>query len=453
MKTKTAKSDNKLKFSLAVVIILIVILFAVNWIVGNIMENKLAQNIEKSLKELEQPINFSYQQLDVNPIFAQASFKNGKLQLENSRNPINIQWDQAVYKSSYADLLNLMSEENFRIDKIHALKTNFDNLKISGAVQEAEYFDYLFTFSELKLDFNGKLSRQELKEKPSQILAHNQNLELSFKDFELDFPSLFDKILINSNLQEKLLNLDEVNLNVDYTADNKNIKIKEVVNSSYSSGKLTGNIKLLGTNVKEITGMRLDLESTGQFDAKNLKWGLSDQTGKYTIDKLYGKSEFELEREVNFDNYVKGESIMLGESDYDFNLEGLKMQFAGRLKEKLSANPLVMMSGININEIMVNNFNMSYQTNNQEMKIEKAKLDSSLVDAEGAADLELNNQYPDLSKINTLELKLSDFKGNLRKIFEGLEKRMGISLPREGDAVVLEVKGTFANPRVKGVHY
>ena len=93
MKTKTEKSDGKLKIALSLVVVLMVILFAVNWIVGNIMEKQLAKNIEKSLKELEQPINFSYKKLDVNPIFAQASFKNGELQFEDSRTQINIQWE------------------------------------------------------------------------------------------------------------------------------------------------------------------------------------------------------------------------------------------------------------------------------------------------------------------------------------------------------------------------
>jgi hypothetical protein len=30
---------------------------------------------------------------------------------------------------------------------------------------------------------------------------------------------------------------------------------------------------------------------------------------------------------------------------------------------------------------------------------------------------------------------------------------MGVSLPRDGDAIVLEMKGTFAQPQIKGLHY
>jgi hypothetical protein len=112
-----------------------------------------------------------------------------------------------------------------------------------------------------------------------------------------------------------------------------------------------------------------------------------------------------------------------------------------------------MRTGIDINQIMINSLNLNYQTSDQQIKIEQGKLDSSLVDANIRADLKLNDQYPNLSKINDFKVELSNFTGNLRNLFETMETRMGVSLPRDGDAIVLEMKGTFAQPQIKGLHY
>ncbi|MGM0501188.1 MAG: hypothetical protein ACQERJ_01540 [Bacillota bacterium] len=453
METEKAKSNSKFKLWLGLAAAVMVLLFAANLIIGNMLEKELAQNIEQKLKKIEQPIDFTYESLNVNPLFAQITFKEGLVKLDDPGSKMDIKWDKSVYQVSYADLFNLINEPEFKIDKVQSLDTKFDDLEITGMVNGKEKFDYLFSFSDLGIKFNGDLSRQTLKKNPQNFLKHNQNLELSFSDFEMDLPRLFNKILINSNLQEKLFKLGEVNLILDYTADNKNIKIEETVDSSYSSGNLAGDIKLLGENVENITGMRLDLQSKGDFEINNLKWGLAEKTGKYTIKKISGNSEFEIDREINFADHVKGDNMFFGNAKYDFNLEGLKIQTAGNLKQKLSANPFVMMSGINISEILLNNLNFIYQITNKEMRIKEAKLDSSVVDADGIATLELNNQYPNLSKINNFEVKLSDFKGNLRTLFEGIESNMGVYLPREGDAVVLKMKGTFANPQIKGVHY
>lgn len=453
MKPETQQSNNKVKIILGVVVFLIAALLIANWIVGNILEKKLAKNINKSLEEMEPKLDFDYENLQVNPMLAQASFKEGQVKYNEGPGVINFKWDKSVYQGSYADLFNLISENPAAIQELHKAKTDFNNLEITGELKAPNSFDFMFSFAELNLDFKGKLVREELKQAPEKFLQHNQQLTFTLSEFEMDFPKLFDQILINSNLQKKLLNLSKVDITLDYTADDKVIEVKETVDSSHSSGELAGDIKLLGTDVSNINGMKLDLESKGQFEVTNLKWGRANQTGKYTIDKLYGKSEFEIDRQVNFVDYVEKENMILGESSYEVSLEGLKAQFAGSLKQNLTANPLVRMAGINTSQIMVNNLNLIYQTNKRQIRVEKGKLNSSLVDADLKAELKLNNQYPSLSQINNFKVKLSDFKGNLRRLFEGMESRMGVSLPREGDAIVLEMKGTFDQPQIRGVHY
>ncbi|MBM7555442.1 hypothetical protein [Halanaerobacter jeridensis] len=453
MKTGTQESTSKVKLVLGLAVVLIVLLLMANWIVGNIMEKRLAENIDKSLQDEAPKLNFDYKKIAVNPMLAQVTFKDGTVKYNDGEVLSNFKWDKSVYKGSYADLFNLVNNQPDTINKLHTLKTDFNNLKISGQIKGSNPFDFVFLFSQVGLNFNGTLLQEELENNPEKILNHNQKLKLSISDFEMDFPKFFEEILINSNLQEKLLNLNKLDLALDYNATNKVIEIKETVDSSHSSGELVGDVKLLGTDVSDIKGMQLDLESQGQFKVENLKWGQADKTGQYTINKIAGNSEFEIDRQLNFTDYVKNQNMILGESNYEVNLEGLKIQIAGSLKNKLTINPLVMMSGINISEIIVNNLNLAYQTNNRQIRIQKAKLNSSIVDADMKADLQFNNQYPELSKINDFKVKLSDFKGNLRRIFESIENRMGASLPREGDAIVLEMKGTFDQPQIKGVHY
>jgi hypothetical protein len=453
MKAKIKESNPKFKIGLSILITLCLLLLIANWIIGNMIEDELAQNIEQTIAQREENIDFDYDQLQVNPILAQVSFKNGAVKLDDSNAVVNMNWDEVVYKGGYRDLFNLLSEEETQINKIHTLKTDFDNLEIAGEIKGEEKFDFVFSFGQLGLDFDGLLSREELNNNPEEILNHNHQFEFSGANFEIDFPILFEQILINSNLQEKLLTLNKINLDLNYRADNKTITVEQTVDTSNSSSQLDGDIKLVGPTVEELTGIKLDLKSDGEYEVENLRWGQANKTGKYTIDKLYGRSEFEIDRIINIANDSGPPAMIVGDSNYDFNLEGLQVEVAGGVKEKLKTNPLVMMTGIDINQIMINSLNLNYQTSDQQIKIEQGKLDSSLVDANIRADLKLNDQYPNLSKINDFKVELSNFTGNLRNLFETMETRMGVSLPRDGDAIVLEMKGTFAQPQIKGLHY
>lgn len=452
MEMETQRSNQKVKLIVGIVVVIVGLLFAANWIIGNILEQKLAQNIDKSIEKKDEEIDFSYEELKVNPILAQITLQNSSLEYNELNSLMNFTWDKAVYKGSYSDLINLISGEADQINKLHSLEMDFDNLKFSGEVKDESNFDFLFSFGQLGIDFDGALALKDLDNDFKKILAHNQKFHFRGSDFRVDFPNLFDKILINSNLQEKLLNLAQIDLNLDYRADNKVIKIKETVDSNHSTGELTGAIKLLGAELNNITGIEIDLESNSEFEVKDLKWGLANKTGRYTVDKVSAQSDFAIDRKIDFAEYNK-DALLLGRSDYKIDLKGLKAEFDGRLKERLSSHPVVMISGIDINEIMVDDLNLDYQTDDRRVQLKDSNLNSSLFDADIKADIVMNNQDSALSKINNFKVKLTDLQGNLGMLVKGMESRMGISLPREGDAIVLKVKGTFAQPQIKGIHY
>ncbi|MFO7819804.1 MAG: hypothetical protein R6V17_06140 [Halanaerobacter sp.] len=449
---KMERSNQKFKLIVGAVVVIVGLLFTANWIIGNILEQKLAQSIDESIEEKDEEVDFNYEELKVNPILAQITLQNSSLEYSELNSLMNFTWDKAVYKGDYNDLINLISGEADKIDELHSLQIDFDNLKFSGEVKGESGFDFLFSFGQLGVDFDGSLVLEDLDNDFKEILAHDQKLHFRGSDFRVDFPKLFDEILINSNLQEKLLNLAQIDLNLDYRADNKVIKIKETVDSSHSTGELAGAIKLLGTELNNITGMEIDLESNSEFEAKDLKWGLANKTGRYTVDNVSAKSDFAIDRKINFADYDK-DDVILGASDYKINLEGLKAKFEGSLKDRLSSNMLVMISGLDISEVMIDQLDLNYQTDNQRIRIKDSKLYSSLFNADINADLKMNNQSLALSKINNLKVNLTDLQGNLGMLVKGMESRMDISLPREGDAIVLKVKGTFAQPQIKGVHY
>ena len=452
MKIETQKQNNKVKWILGLVFSLVAALFLANWIIGNILEQRLAQNIDDSLAEMEPQFTFDYENLTVNPILAQVIFNDAAFKTKDERGVIKFSWDESSYKSSYIDLWNLMQRDLKVNQKLHNLKADFNNLKISGEFSEYSNSAFIFTFSELGIDFKGTLTKKDLTQTPEKILANDQKLQLTIADFEIDLPQIFDQILLKSNLQEKLLKLTEANLMIAYNSEDRLISVKETLASSYSSAKLAGDIKLIGPNINDLKAVKFDLESDGDFAVKDLKWGIANQTGRYTIEEISGKSDFNLDHKIDLANYEAGDMI-LGNSDYTINLTGLKAKFSGTLKDNLTANPLVRMSGLEMNKILVDKLNLAYQTDERQIRLTEGNLASSLFDAKLNFNLEYNNQIPDLSQINNFRLELNNFKGDLRELLKMAEYRMGVSLPRSEDAVVLEVKGTFGQPKIKGIDY
>ena len=66
-------------------------------------------------------------------------------------------------------------------------------------------------------------------------------------------------------------------------------------------------------------------------------------------------------------------------------------------------------------------------------------------------DIAINMQRPDKSRINKCTLKIGDLNNDLKTLIETLENMGGKKLPREGNAIFLNVTGTLDNPKIKGL--
>ena len=64
---------------------------------------------------------------------------------------------------------------------------------------------------------------------------------------------------------------------------------------------------------------------------------------------------------------------------------------------------------------------------------------------------------PDIfkSKLNKCVLRLGNLDKNILQIVEDFENEMlmGQSLPRKGNEIILDVSGTFANPKIDGLNF
>ncbi|OCL27940.1 hypothetical protein U472_01690 [Orenia metallireducens] len=447
--------DKKNKILLGTIVALIVIILGANWYVGNIVEDRLTESLELKLKKDGIPFDVEYSKVSANPLLSQVTYNQVVMKVKNYKDGY-ISSDKIVVKLPYQDSFALAKEDELK--ELHGLVAQIDNLRIEDRLE-----DLSADFNDLNIDYKGQLSVEELNDDSAQLLQDKQAIAISFTGFNVKLPKNIRQNLSSPELERKLTGIDEFILDINYDPDKKEIKINNYkVDAPLFFGEASETIHYSGNNLKDLEITGISGEGNFEFKGDGVEFGDAETTGRYTLGNITTNSKFNstYKQKLIRNDITNPKDVInvwadsiknIGDGEYNFTLGGFKAEFAGRLKERLSYNPIVFMSGIDLNNISLDEITINYKVDNNNINISQGKVNSSIIDIDLTGNLDINRDNLGDSSITTLILRVAKLNDNLKELIRMLEVRMGQEFPREGDDILLDISGTFANPKIEGM--
>jgi len=410
----------------------------------------IIENVKNELDDLGLPNSITYDDLRV-------SSSGGYLILENvnliDKTGENYSFDEIKIGASYNELFSIIKTRNF--DEINSFYLEFKNINYlaSKNYKKKDYSNQKIA-NYLKIDFDGKLTKEIINKIDQEFPKNKQNLRVSLKGF--NFPEddyLFQEIKKSiPSFSESMLETD-LNLSIEYLPNLRKITIKDF-NAENDFGFLSGNfiVNYSGDSPSKFKTNRLEFNGQSAIDYKDAK--LRDK--EFSLGLGNGN--------VDFDFIINGDVKRMKEDDLlksmigSFNL--ILNDFDIKLSKKVLKEIERDIPGFSssYSRIKLKKYDQDFKWDGKSLK-NKMNFYTSLASVKSDIDmnLKLNRRgNPDFerSKLNKCYIKIGDLDKNIKEFFEFFENEylMGKSFPRKGNDIIINVTGSFANPKIEGLN-
>ena len=411
----------------------------------------IIENVENELDDLGLPSSITYDDLQV-------SSSGGYLILDNvnliEKTGENFSFDEIKIGASYNELFSILKTRNF--DEINSFYLEFKNIDYlaSKNSKKKDYSNQKIA-NYLKIEFDGKLTKEIINKIDQEFPNNKQKLTVGLKGF--NFPE--DDYLLQEikksipSFSESMLETD-LNLSIEYLPNLKKISIKDF-NAENDFGFLSGDfiVNYSGDSPSKFKTNRLEFNGQSAIDYKNAK--LRDK--EFSLGLGSGK--------VDFDFVINGDVKRMKEDDLlksmigSFNL--ILNDFDIKLSKKIirEINRDIPGFSSNYSRIKLKKYDQDFKWDGDKL-INNMDVSTSLGTLKSDIDMILKldrRGNPDIfkSKLNKCVLRLGNLDKNILQIVEDFENEMlmGQSLPRKGNEIILDVSGTFANPKIDGLNF
>ncbi len=411
-------------------LILLVVFFTGNWIYGNISAKKLDLYLQQF------PINSRpyYTDLKVNPLCSKITFKNFSLVYPNSN--FKIESDVLYVKIKHSEAMEISKTR--RVDKLTGLALDFENAKLSGN-DEA-----IFAGKNVKINFDGDMSSQKYQAMNVNFPDEKQQLSLKIEEGAwMQNPTKdnwLTRFLIGSNKIE-YADIQIVLNHGEHTIDFDKVKINTGTLQMEGNAKVYYAGQGLNDFVPYQINMKYDLRSNDQFN-----WGESNAGGKYSLQSFNSTFDGELKLDENYD--LKSS---FSKMKFSLNLKDLNVEYDGESGSGMEAQ--LMMLGLKPEDLRVDELVFNTQINDGRCIVDNAKLVLPVLVATLNADIKMHGVNMDSTEIETMEMRIANIEPNLQSSLVSFERTFGFRIPRDGDDILLQIKGSLGHPQIKGIHY
>ncbi len=424
----------KVKVLIPVLLILITGLYAGNWIYGKQSASRIDRQLKNSFQAGLIPYDISYSKIEVNPLFSEFIFHD--LIIKDKKNDLILESEKLKVKMKYAEALELSKTYSF--EHVTHVKSKFDNISIKNYNRES-----YVNCGRVDFDFDGNINQLMYRSLLQALPTEKQEIYIKFNDLHLD-PSSFHQFNQYKGVVNPNENINEGIINLKYEPENQMLYVRNFDLDSESF------VFENAIDVK-IGGLKLDELHANQFiftsDFKNKKEiSLGEKTngqGFYTLKYI----ESSMHGSAVLDNNGNIDTKHLPEFNLLLNIKGLSAEQKG-LSKGLGSVLSIPSDSITIDALVFQS-----QLKDGRLTVSDSKLESSLLNANLAADIKYDQLNPDKSKIESFEFRLSQIKSELQNGFKNIESMIGFTLPRDGDDIILELKGSLNAPKIKGVDY
>ena len=443
-------------FALLVLIIIISLFFT-----KNVIDKKatatakkelpiIIENVENELEDLGLPSFIKYDDLQV-------SSSGGYLILNNvnliEKTGENFLFDEIKIGASYNELFSILKTRNF--DEINSFYLEFKNINyLASKNSKKKDYSNQKVANYLKIEFDGKLTKEIINNIDQEFPKNKQNLRVSLNGF--NFPEddyLFQEIKKSiPSFSESMLETD-LSLSIEYLPNLKKISIKDF-NAENDFGFLSGAfiVNYSGDRPSKFKTNRLEFNGQSAIDYKDAK--LRDK--EFSLILGDGK--------VDFDFVINGDIKRIKEDDllksmigsFNLTLNDFDIKLSKKILREINRDIPGFSS--NYSSVKLKKYDQDFKWDGKSLK-NKMNFYTSLGSVNSDIDmkLKLNRRGdPDFerSELNKCYIKIGDLDKNIKEFFEFFENEylMGKSFPRKGNDIIINVTGSFANPKIEGLN-
>jgi len=428
----------KVKIIVGVVVLLVIVVFIGNWIIGNKIAEEIDVELQDRISKMDLPLLLTYSEIDVNPLFSKVKVKT--VAIADDRKTGKINCDALNIQISYSDALKISKGSEF--EEINSFQITLVNPSFKEFSTNSE-----IKFGDITLDFDGHITKRMFEELGYNFPNEKQRLELSFSNMKVDLPEIDRELMLTSELRNQISKVDNGNIILNYLPESKELLIENLsISTPIISLNYLSRLEYTGNSLNDFKPNQFDVEANISLTPSNLKWDIPDETGRFSFSKLSSSVRTTLKI-----NKWGGIEEKIPEGEFSFLLEGLNAEFSGRLKRELEREDIGKILGISLDEIGIEKFSISSKMENNHLTIMDTELITPLFSAILTADLLIDDEDPERSIINNAKLVIKDLASDLELTVAKIEKDMRQSLPRIGNDIVLEFSGRLDKPRIKGL--
>ncbi len=421
----------KAKVLVPILLFILISVFAGNWIYGKMS----AKKIDKYLQQIDYS-EIEYSQVKVNPLMSKLTFYDFKYSVPDSE--LLIESKVLIVSMKHNEALEISKKGE--VERITRLGLDFDEIKLYSDSK-----DPILIGENLIIDFKGDLCQDCLDDLDNEFPAEEQKFNLHLHDAIISNLEPNRKIPYTSVLNG-FENIQDLNVQMVFDPNKKELNINKVlIDTDALEFEGGGKLVYKGNGLEHSKASLLSLKYESKLN-EEFTWQDNNSSGKYKIksftSKFKGQIEFDEDGEI--ERLTPGTSLSI-------NLKDLALEFDGDTKKKMEGQ--LSMIGIKPEELVVNEFKLNTKIDSENVKIQDTKLVLPVLQATLDANLKINEDNPDDSEIEQVELKISNIAPNVKKALTGFEGTFGFKIPWEGENIVLEMKGSMKKPQIKGIHY
>lgn len=429
-----------MKAKLIVVIgaVLVSALFVGNLVLGNSLAVKLKNQLELALNKGDSPKNVSIEEVSVNPLFSKIILKGVKV--------VDQQHQQALSSPlievdmPYQEALRLAQSK--KVEEIKSFRLIAHNLELLSTPSNDR-----INIGETVVDFDGHLTRADINQLDHHFPSKKQNITLSVKDLKLTADKLYSHLGISQAQLKQWSTLAKGVFSIEFLPNKKELVFKDVrLNSSLFTYQSAGIWKYSGDGFKQAKITAVDADTEFKSLPNKLEWGRAEESGRFRLAKMEGS--------FNGNMAYDSDKKMIGtrsDNEFSFVMEDLSVRYAGRKKAEMDTKSILL--GVSLNEIVINKLLLNSKIKNDELIIKNTRLESSILNASLEGVVKLNPLNPNFSQIKNAKLLINIHDSGLEGRVSTIEMMMGRTLPREGNAIALQIYGSLNKPKVHGLPF
>jgi len=420
----------KTKIISTVIVLLVVAVFVGNHILGKKIANEIDTQLKSKIDKNELPVSIQYSKVKVDPLFTSVKLLDFSITSPD---------EDGAFKSKeikinipYKEALRLAESTEFEELKSFAIK--FVHPEIAGLEGELAV-----KFDQLIIDFEGHLTKENLKNLQTKFPDEKQKLEFSFSGLNVTLHEEYEKIQPLLDLQKKFMEADKGSYTLVYLPEKKELNIQEFsISSPILSYEGFSTFSYEGNGFNDFKPQAAHVESELIVKPDDFTWEDENGKGEFSLKNL----EFTSNMQMQFDNKS------LPEGEMNLKVEKLKMKYEEE-NQNAGGSPL----SISFNNFDLEKLEFHYLLEDENLSITNSEIKSSVFDATIFANVQVDKLNPANSNIIEAKIEVSKLSPDLEKTLTDFEEQLGQELPRENGKIILELSGNIARPKIKGFEF